>query len=180
MNKKTVARGNDGDYYYTSAVTGLTSVRAHEVDQRSGSENAFINVQRGSLVMTSKPYMMPRDKGKLGVGGSNDEAGVPALGQRRIPIILVEFKDKKFNNTRQDIIDAMLTGNESVGQYFRDQSNGMYEPEFEVFGIYSLSHNREYYGGHRGDDNDKGLGYMVTEACQLAAADGVSGLVESS
>ena len=170
----TVARGSDGDFYYISAVTGLTTVRAHEVNQRSGSENAFINVQRGSLIMTSKPYKMPREKGKLGVGGSNAEAGVPALGQRRIPIILVEFKDKKFNNTRQDIIDAMLTGNESVGQYFRDQSNGMYEPDFEVFGIYTLSQNREYYGGHQGNDNDKGLGWLVTEACQLATADGVA------
>ena len=171
---QTVARGSDGDFYYISAVTGLTTVRAHEVDQRSGSENAFINVQRGSLTMTNKPYIMPREKGKLGVGGSNAEAGVPALGQRRIPIILVEFKDKKFNNTRQDIIDAMLTGNESVGQYFRDQSNGMYEPDFEVFGIYTLSQNREYYGGHQGNDNDKGLGWLVTEACQLATADGVA------
>ena len=170
----TVARGSDGDFYYISSVTGLTTVRAHEVDQRSGSENAFINVQRGSLTMTNKPYIMPREKGKLGVGGSNAEAGVPALGQRRIPIILVEFKDKKFNNTRQDIIDAMLTGNESVGQYFRDQSNGMYEPDFEVFGIYTLSQNREYYGGHQGNDNDKGLGWLVTEACQLATADGVA------
>ena len=170
----TVARGSDGDFYYISSVTGLTTVRAHEVDQRSGSENAFINVQRSSLTMTNKPYIMPREKGKLGVGGSNAEAGVPALGQRRIPIILVEFKDKKFNNTRQDIIDAMLTGNESVGQYFRDQSNGMYEPDFEVFGIYTLSQNREYYGGHQGNDNDKGLGWLVTEACQLATADGVA------
>ncbi|MBR3729189.1 MAG: M6 family metalloprotease domain-containing protein [Muribaculaceae bacterium] len=170
----TVARGSDGDFYYISAVTGLTTVRAHEVDQRSGSENAFINVQRSSLTMTNKPYIMPREKGKLGVGGSNAEAGVPALGQRRIPIILVEFKDKKFNNTRQDIIDAMLTGNESVGQYFRDQSNGMYEPDFEVFGIYTLSQNREYYGGHQGNDNDKELGWLVTEACQLATADGVA------
>ncbi|MBR0494122.1 MAG: M6 family metalloprotease domain-containing protein [Muribaculaceae bacterium] len=170
----TVARGSDGDFYYISSVTGLTTVRAHEVDQRSGSENAFINVQRGSLTMTNKPYIMPREKGKLGVGGSNAEAGVPALGQRRIPIILVEFKDKKFNNTRQDIIDAMLTGNESVGQYFRDQSNGMYKPDFEVFGIYTLSQNREYYGGHQGNDNDKGLGWLVTEACQLATADGVA------
>ena len=170
----TVARGSDGDFYYISSVTGLTTVRAHEVDQRSGSENAFINVQRSSLTMTNKPYIMPREKGMLGVGGSNAEAGVPALGQRRIPIILVEFKDKKFNNTRQDIIDAMLTGNESVGQYFRDQSNGMYEPDFEVFGIYTLSQNREYYGGHQGNDNDKGLGWLVTEACQLATADGVA------
>ena len=170
----TVARGDDGDFYYISSATGLTTVRAHEADQRSASENAFINVQRGSLTMQYKSYKMPREKGMLGVGGSNDDSGVPAMGTRKIPIILVEFTDKKFNNTRQEIIDAMLTGNESVGQYFRDQSNELYQPDFEVHGIYGLSHNREYYGGHSGGNSDKGLGYLVTEACQLAAADGVS------
>ena len=170
----TVARGNDGDFYYISSLTGLTTVRAHEASERSASENAFVNVQRGNLVMTTKLYQMPRRSGKLGVGGSNDEAGVPAKGQRRVPIILVEFKDKKFNNTRQAIIDAMLTGNQSVGQYFRDQSNGLYEPDFEVFGIYELSQNRQYYGRNQGNTNDMGLGSMVTEACQLAAADGIS------
>ena len=170
----TVARGQDGDFYYFSSATGLTSMRAHEAHQRSASENAFINVQRGSLTMSYQSYKMPREKDKLGVGGNNADASVPALGPRRIPIILVEFKDKKFNNTRQDIIDAMLTGNESVGQYFRDQSNGLYEPEFEVYGIYTLSQNRQYYGGHQGNSSDKMLGAFVTEAVQLAAADGIS------
>ena len=171
----TVARGSDGDFYYTSSLTGLTAMRAHEVGQRTPAEEAFIGAQRGNLVMSHNPYKMRTGShGKLGVGGSNAESGVPAYGQRRIPIILVEFKDKKFGNTRQDIIDAMLTGDSSVGQYFRDQSNGIYQPDFEVFGIYTLSQNRVYYGGHQGDNNDKGLGYMVTEAVQLAAADGVS------
>lgn len=171
----TVARGSDGDFYYTSSLTGLTAMRAHEVGQRTPAEEAFIGALRGNLVMSRNSYKMRTGShGKLGVGGSNAESGVPAYGQRRIPIILVEFKDKKFGNTRQDIIDAMLTGDSSVGQYFRDQSNGMYQPDFEVFGIYTLSQNRVYYGGHQGDNNDKGLGYMVTEAVQLAAADGVS------
>ena len=169
-----VERGNDGSFYYKSSVTGLTAVLAHDEANRTPAENAFINAQRSSLTMSSKTMRNVRSTPMLGVGGSNDESGVPANGSRKIPIILVEFKDKKFNNTRQGIIDAMLTGNESVGQYFRDQSNGVYQPDFEVFGIYTLSQNREYYGGHQGDNNDKGLGYLVTEACQLAAADGVS------
>ena len=170
-----VARGEDGDFYYNSSVTGLTAVRAHEADVRTATERAFVEAQRGSLTMQSKPRpVLPQKKGFFGVGGSNADSSVPALGNRRIPIILVQFKDKTFNNTREEIIDAMLTGDESVGQYFRDQSNGMYEPDFEVFGIYTLSQNRQYYGGHQGSNNDKALGAMVTEACQLAAADGVS------
>ena len=168
-----VERGTDGSFYYKSSVTGLTAMLAHDEANRTANENAFINAQRFSLSMSSKPMRDMRSTPRLGVGGSNDESGVPANGSRKIPIILVEFKDKKFNNTRQGIIDAMLTGNESVGQYFRDQSNGVYQPDFDVYGIYTLSKNREYYGGNS-NGSDKGLGYLVTEACQLAAADGVS------
>ena len=97
-----------------------------------------------------------------------------SLGARKVPIILVEYQDKRFNNTREQIIQAMLTGNTSVQQYFKDQSNGKYDPDFEVFGIYTLSQNRQYYGGNTSGGDDKGLGSMVTEACQMAAADGVS------
>ena len=168
-----VARGSDGDFYYTSSVTGLTAVRAHEANNRTASEAAFIGAQRANLTMQYKSFKPERKQGRLGVGGSNADADVPSLGNRRIPIILVEYKDKKFSNTREDIIQAMLTGNESVGQYFRDQSNGLYEPDFEVYGIYTLSQNRSYYGANSGG-SDKNLGAMVTEACQLAAADGVS------
>ncbi len=169
-----VARGDDGDFYYNSSITGITAVKAHEASQRTAVENAFVQAQRGSLTMQSKQGQKPRGGTTFGVGGSNAESDVPAMGNRHIPIILVEFADKKFNNTREGIIEALLTGNESVGQYFRDQSNGLYEPEFDVYGIYTLSQNRQYYGGHQGNNNDKALGSFVTEAVQLAAADGVS------
>ena len=169
-----VERGKDGDFYYFSSLTGLTAIRAHEVGQRTPSENAFINMQRDNLKKVAQPRRLPNRKNMFTVGGSNEESGVPARGERHIPIILVEFKDKSFNNTREQIINAMLMGNKSVGQYFRDQSNGLYEPVFDVYGIYKLSQNREYYGGHSNSDNDKALGAMVTEACQKAAAAGVS------
>ena len=170
----TVDRGSDGDFYYTSSLTGLTAVRAHNVDQRTAVETAFIGAQRDNLTMQTKSFKSQRGKGQLAVGGSNADSDVPAMGERHIPIILVEYKDKKFSNTREDIIEAMLTGDESVGQYFRDQSNGKYQPVFDVYGIYTLSQNRAYYGGNNSSGNDKNLGAMVTEACQLASADGVS------
>ncbi|MBQ7204728.1 MAG: M6 family metalloprotease domain-containing protein [Muribaculaceae bacterium] len=170
----TVARGDDGDFYYVSSITGLTSVRAHDVNQRSAAEAAFVNAQRGNMVMKSNSYELPGKKGQLNAVGSNSSASVPAIGVRRIPIILVEFTDKKFTNTKEKIIESMLTGPTGVAQYYRDQSNGMYEPVFDVYGIYRLSQNREYYGGHSTNSKDKGIGWMVTEACKLAAADSVS------
>ena len=170
----TVAQGSDGDFYYTSSLTGLTAVRAHNEGQRTPSEMAFVKAQETNLKMVNRSRNMPNGKGTFGAGGSNAGASVPANGNRKIPIILVEYKDKKFSNTREDIINAMLTGDQSVGQYFRDQSNGLYDPEFDVYGIYTLSQNRQYYGGNNSDGDDKNLGAMVTEAVQLAAADGVS------
>ena len=170
----TVARGNDGDFYYVSSLTGLTAVRAHETDERSAVEKTFINAQQGALTMQFSPYKLPGKKGQLNAVGNNAAADVPAIGERRIPIILVEFQDKKFNNSKEKIIEAMLTGPESVGQYFHDQSNGMYKPEFDVYGIYCLANDREYYGGHSGTGKDKGIGWLVTEACQMASDDGVS------
>ena len=169
-----VALGDDGDFYYRSSLTGLTSVRAHEAKDRTAAENAFIAAQHSNLTMQQRVFTPKKGVPTLGVGGSNAEADVPAQGTRKVPIILVEFKDKKFKNTREQLIQAMLTGNTSVQQYFKDQSNGKYDPDFEVFGIYELSQNRQYYGGNDSGGNDQRLGSMVTEACQMAAADGVS------
>ena len=104
-----VAQGKDGDLYYYSSVTGLTTVRAHDVSSRTASETAFVGAQRASLLMSSKENRFMHGKGKLGVGGSNADSDVPAHGNRKVPIILVEYQDKKFNNTREQIIDDMLT-----------------------------------------------------------------------
>ena len=131
----TVARGNDGDFYYYSSEAGLMNVRAHEAGERSAAEAAFVNARHGSLTLRGSSGPSHRMGGRLGVGGSNAEAGIPALGKRSIPIILVQFQDKKFSNTRNQIISALLAGDVSVGNYFIDQSNGLYEPDFNVYGI---------------------------------------------
>jgi len=170
----TVARGNDGDFYYSSSLTGLTAMRAHEAAQRTAAEKAFVAAQRQSLTMQFSPYKLPARNGRLNAVGSNDAADVPAKGERRIPVILVEFKDKKFNNTKEKIVSSMITGANGVRKYFTDQSNGLYLPQFDVYGIYTLAEDREYYGGRSSNAKDKGIGWMVTEACNLASADGVS------
>ena len=170
----TVERGADGDFYYVSSLTGLTTVRAHEKDHRSAVESAFIAAQRRSITRQPANDAQPSLNGMLRAVGSNSAADVPAMGARRIPVILVEYQDKKFNNTKEKIIERMIDGPTGVKQYYIDQSNGMYKPEFEVHGIYCLSQNREYYGGRTSSTKDKGIGWMVTEACQLASADGVS------
>ena len=58
----TVARGSDGDFYYTSSLTGLTAVRAHDANRRTVAEVAFIEAQRGHLKMTQQSFQLPAPK----------------------------------------------------------------------------------------------------------------------
>ena len=46
-----VARGADGDFYYNSSLTGLTAMRAHNAEDRSATETAFIAAQSSNLTM---------------------------------------------------------------------------------------------------------------------------------
>ena len=106
--------------------------------------------------------------------------GAPNLAPRGL-VILVNFKDTKFNasNTQVAMNDLMnsssythngATG--SVRQFFSDQSDGQYKPDFDVIGPVTLSNNVAYYGGNVNNERgqDKLPGDMVVEACSIANA----------
>ena len=94
-------------------------------------------------------------------------------------VILVNFKDLSFRSVNsQSAMDDLMnsenyTYNDATGsvrQYFSDQSNGQYSPQFDVVGPVTVPSNMSYYGA-----NDK-YGYdihpadMVVEACSIANA----------
>lgn len=92
---------------------------------------------------------------------------VPYKGSPKVPIILVQYKDYKFKDS-----DANATfrkffaeGATSAHQYFYDQSNGLFNPQFDVYGPYTLPQNRTYYGGNDRDGYDKAVGEMVAKGC---------------
>ena len=88
----------------------------------------------------------------------------------RVPVIMVNFANYEFVATKADV-DSMFNGQNwtkddatgSVRQYFHDQSNGSYNPKFDIFGPITLSHNYGYYS-YIGKGS---VGYMVTEACAM-------------
>ena len=94
-------------------------------------------------------------------------------------VILVNFKNSKFAaaNTQAAMNDMMnsssytyngATG--SVRQFFSDQSDGQYTPEFDVIGPVTLTNNVAHYGGNDANGDDKLPGDMVVEACSIANA----------
>lgn len=94
-------------------------------------------------------------------------------------VILVNFKNSKFAaaNTQVAMNDLMnsssytyngATG--SVRQFFSDQSDGQYTPDFDVIGPVTLTNDVAYYGGNDASGNDVLPGDMVVEACSIANA----------
>jgi M6 family metalloprotease-like protein len=100
------------------------------------------------------------------------EVGQPNLSPRGL-LILANFSDKSFKSTNtKAVMDSLINakncqvnnGFGSAAQYFRDQSNGQYEPVFDVYGPVTLSNGYKYYG----ENDDQYATDAVIEACLLA------------
>lgn len=171
----TVERNENGDWVYATTEE-VTNIIAHDPVNRNAQEIAFVKERKEALKETAK---MDESTRRLirSVNNSRKMGEVPNIGTIRVPILLVQYTDIKMKHSLQDFQSHYTSGPNSAYQYFYDQSNGKFTPQFEVFGIYTLSNNREHYGGHGTYNNgsttkDKGKGEMVAEAIQLAQNEG--------
>lgn len=98
-------------------------------------------------------------------------------------IILVNFDDLKFNNTREEIFNLMnqqgynkngATG--SARDYFVAQSMAQFEPTFDVVGPVDLEMPYRYYGANDAKGSDKNASVMIFSAVQKAAEQGLVNL----
>lgn len=163
----TVARGVDGNFYYRTAA-GMSTVVAHDASQRSEQEKAYVTANTENLSLKSLFTTAQRARRSKALV-ARKASQVPQTGSPRIPVILVNYKDKKFISSNP--VDAWKKqisnpGEVSVYQYFVDQSFGKYTPQFDIYGPYNLANNRSYYGGNDYYGEDKRVGTMVGEACQ--------------
>lgn len=101
-------------------------------------------------------------------------------GESDVLVLLVQFTDVQFTIDKpkdawtRHLNEANYTaagGYGSARDYFISQSNGLFTPDFNVFGPYTVSHDLSYYGGADDDDNDCRPGEMVSEALKLANSD---------
>lgn len=104
----------------------------------------------------------------------------PLKGSPKSVAILVNFKDKKFQHTREDFLNLLNQSGYSVNgatgscrDYFIACSDSLFSPQFDVWGPYTVSGNMKDYGAPKGQQHDTNPGAAFIEACQLASADGV-------
>ena len=103
-------------------------------------------------------------------------------GTKKGLIILVQFTDSKFKSGHDLALykrianDENYSGNNfrgSIKDYFKAQSHGLFELDFDVAGICQLQHPYAYYGKNNSQEEDVKPGEMVAEACLWAHEHGI-------
>ena len=104
-------------------------------------------------------------------------------GTKKGLIILAEFTNSKFKSGHDLALykrianDANYSDNNfkgSIKDYFKAQSHGMFELDFDVVGICQLQHPYAYYGKNNSQKEDVKPGEMVAEACLWAHEHGIN------
>ncbi|MBQ4392525.1 MAG: M6 family metalloprotease domain-containing protein [Prevotella sp.] len=101
-------------------------------------------------------------------------------GRKKGVVILMQFTDTKFktaNNKAKynnllnapDYSEGSFKG--SVADYFRAQSGGRFELEFDVVGPFMAAKNTSYYGSNDSDGLDKHPDELIVEAVKAANAE---------
>lgn len=102
----------------------------------------------------------------------------PRTGKIKGLVILVEYSDVKFNSgyktDAKTYFNDLLhkegfneyNGTGCATEYFRKQSNGQFDPEFDLYGPITLPYAQSYYGGNDSYGDDNAPHMMVVHACQ--------------
>lgn len=101
-------------------------------------------------------------------------------GTKKAIVILAQYTDKKFTaDNSLDLYKKAINGinykdgdfRGSVRDYFRAQSNGQFDIDFDVVGVCPLKKPYSHYGKNVGDDEPNSY-EMIVEACQWAHNNG--------
>ncbi|MDE5840583.1 MAG: M6 family metalloprotease domain-containing protein [Muribaculaceae bacterium] len=103
------------------------------------------------------------------------EATFPVIGKQKGLVILVEYADEKFNYGDFDYFNRMLNEEGfsdfgslgSARDWFIENSNGLFMPDFDVYGPVELPKERKYYGGNDMYGSDLHPEEMAIHACQI-------------
>jgi len=138
--------------------------------------------QRGRIENVTEPYLSSSKEGIRKVG-STATAPLTCIGSPKVPVILVQFADLSFTvATNDDEINILyhnfFNAKEgvhpadnvcSVREYFRNNSDGKFSPEFDVIGPVTLSQNYAYYGeDSKYGSKDIHINELYQEACKAA------------
>lgn len=187
----SLTAGADGDLYYAerSASGQLvpTSVKARPYQKLTADERKVIARLPKGLKPTAVTRMQQfgRRVGAASPARINGTKITPperisvaqTTGKLKSLVLLVEFADQSFtiSNPQQAFQDMLMQDGYSVNgatgsawNYYQDNSNGLFDPDFVVVGPYKASRESAYYAGSNGTEN---VAELIVETCTRADAD---------
>lgn len=192
MDGAPLVRVDDAYYHAESDGQGglrATRLLAHEATQRDADELQYVSQYREPLMhqirQTWSARLQQRNEqlaAKMDARRVRRNAfGHPTHleGQKKGLVILVNYADRNMLATSSQAAwhsqfnDKGYSKNNhygSVRDYFRDQSYGMLDIDFDVVGPYTVSQGWRYYG-KQSNGSDVHPCQLVSEACRLADDD---------
>ena len=177
--------GEDNTYYY-SEIDNNQIVCGHIIaknpDLRTPEEDRFVKSQKDLLFSQLKKEREERKISRRRLTKNQQTTRTTIATKNTITkpkyiVLLVEFDDVHFNSNHDlSLFEDMLNKTDfnyqnatgSVKQYFKDQSFGLFDPQYDVVGPIRLSNKMSYYGKNDKDGLDVKPDYMVKEACEIA------------
>lgn len=160
-----------------------TKQLAHEPALRSAAEQQLVLSQKPLRATFMAQAMQTKDARKqrrIGIG-TTTPSYFPHTGTPRAMVILVQYSDMSFSmedayrsfndylNGKGALPDYGLREDRNYGsvcQFFSDMSEGLFRPQFDVFGPVTLSKSWSYYGANSGDSDQPGrIAELMKEAC---------------
>lgn len=150
----------------------------HYTINREGKQVREVNGMYQVIGEAPTPAVAKARRAKGVARRQRKDIGVTPNAAPKGVVILVNFSNKSMQSGHtQATFDEMCNslnctvngGYPSAGQYFADQSNGTYRPQFDVFGPVTLSRNVAYYGTDGSEEgDDQHATDAVIEGCRLA------------
>lgn len=187
---------NDALVYATVDAAGQlqpSGILAQEVAHRSPEAKTFLSTLNKATVgqaldrrmaqsprtkaehqsMSRAPQQAPQDSYGVGLFPGTH---FPPIGSPKAVVILVQYSDVKFTiSDPYDYFNSMInepgfsrySGTGSVMDFFVQNSNNLFTPQFDVFGPVTLPNARNYYGGNDWYGNDQNPEKMAIHACNI-------------
>lgn len=165
-------------YYNNDGVT-VSKITASDPEERTQEELAFLSTSNKDIVKKSFTKIYSENKSRRAPKRTNIYKNVKEGEKVNGLVIMVEFNDKKFTHSKEDINNLLnqehYSENGSIGSardYFLDQSNNQFDITFDVVGPIKTDKGYAYYGGN-GSYPDVNIFEFVEEVCNKAGNTGI-------
>ncbi len=169
----------DAEGYYVYAIKDSkgnlvpSAIQVHEPGERNIEESSFVSGLEKGLFFSEQ--QISQKENSINNARTTASPHIPAKGKHKFICILVNYPEKKFTHSKNEISQVFnktgysldgATG--SFRDYYLEVSYNQLEINTDVYGPYTLSHEEAYYG------SSVGAGYpkeIATEALKLADPD---------